>query len=193
MRCDAIGVDYTRRVFATVPPPSQRLLVFARLPEPGNDHVHHQLLANIATSTPDLEIEVMWPPTEGANGERLRRAFGAHATAMQTGEGLGDRLAMAFSERFFFHRTEQIVVIDADHAQLTRELIDHAFALLESVEYILGPANGSYSLFGCRALSFDPSVFEDIDWNTPAVLRQTLDRIANLKRTVAVLPEQGTS
>lgn len=196
-------------MFATVPPPSQRLLVFARLPELGKvktrlaadlgnaralavyEAMLRDLLAGIGTSTPDLEIEVMWAPTETANGDALRRAFGAHATAMQTGEGLGDRLAMALSERFFFHRTEKIVVIGVDEPSLSRELIDHAFALLESCEYVLGPAeDGGYYLLGCRALSFDPSVFHDIDWGTSTVLATTLSRIAALGRTVALLPRR---
>lgn len=196
-------------MFATVPPPSQRLLVFARLPELGKvktrlavdlgearalevyEAMLRDLLAGIGTSTPDLEIEVMWPPTTAANGEALRRAFGSHATAMQTGEGLGDRLSMALSERFFFHRTEKIVVIGVDDPLLSRELIDHAFALLESCEYVLGPASdGGYYLFGCRALSYDPSVFQDIDWGTSTVLATTLARIAALERTVALLPRR---
>lgn len=196
-------------MFPTVPPPSQRLLVFARLPELGKvktrlavdvgearalevyEAMLRDLLAGIGTSNPDLEIEVMWPPTTAANGEALRRAFGAHATAMQAGEGLGDRLSMAMSERFFFHRTDKIVVIGVDDPLLSRELIDHAFALLESCEYVLGPASdGGYYLIGCRALSFDPSVFQDIDWGTSTVLATTLARIAALERTVALLPRR---
>jgi rSAM/selenodomain-associated transferase 1 len=196
-------------VFATVPPPSQRLLVFARLPELGKvktrlaadvgemralevyEAMLRDLLAGIGTSTPDLEIEVMWAPSENANGELLRRAFGSHATAMQAGEGLGDRLSMALSERFFFHRTEKIVVIGVDDPSLSRELIDHAFALLESCEYVVGPAaDGGYYLLGCRALSFDPSVFQDIEWGTSTVLQATIARIAAIERTVAVLPRR---
>ncbi len=150
------------------------------------------LLAGIGTSTPELEIEVMWAPTEAANGETLRHAFGPHATAMQTGEGLGDRLSMALSERFFFHRTEKIVAIGVDDPSLSRELIDHAFALLDSVEYVLGPAaDGGYYLIGCRAASFDPSVFEDIEWGTSTVLASTLSRIAAMQRTVALLPRRN--
>jgi rSAM/selenodomain-associated transferase 1 len=194
-------------VFPTVPPPSQRLLVFARLPELGKvktrlaaevgdtralsvyEAMLRELLAGIGTSTPDLQIEVMWAPTPSANGESLRRAFGARAVAMQTGSGLGDRLSMALSERFFFHRTEKIVVIGVDDPSLSRALIDHAFALLDSCEYVLGPAaDGGYYLIGCRALSYDPAVFQGIDWGTPAVLAATLARIAELERTVALLP-----
>lgn len=196
-------------MFPTVPPPPQRLLVFARLPELGKVKTRlaadvgeeralaiyqamlRDLIANIGDSTPDTEVEFLWPPTPNANGAVLRAAFAHHSTAMQTGVGLGDRLSMALSERFFFHRTDKIVVIGSDDPTLTRELIEHAFALLDSCEYVLGPAtDGGYYLFGCRALSFDPIVFTDVDWGTSTVLASTLQRIAAMGRTVALLPER---
>jgi rSAM/selenodomain-associated transferase 1 len=196
-------------VFPTTPPPAQRLLVFARLPELGKvktrlaadlgperalalyEAMLRDLTGNIGTSTPDLEIEFLWPPTSGANGASLRAAFGQHGTAMQTGQTLTDRLTMAFSERFFFHRTEKIVAIGVDDPSLPRPLLDHAFALLDSCEYVIGPArDGGYYLIGCRAAAFDPEVFEDIEWGTATVLPATLQRIASLQRTVALLPER---
>jgi uncharacterized protein len=196
-------------VFPTVPPPPQRLLVFARLPELGKvktrlaadlgpehaltiyEAMLRDLIANIGESTPETEIEFMWPPTPAANGAALRRAFAHHSTAMQTGPTLGDRLSMALSERFFFHRTQKIVVIGADDPALNRELIDHAFALLDSCEYVVGPAtDGGYYLIGCRALAFDPDVFLGIEWGTSTVLAETMNKIAALERTVALLPER---
>ena len=196
-------------MFPTVRPPSQRLLVFARLPELGRvktrlaaevgderalaiyEAMLRDLIGSIGESTPDLEIEFLWPPTPGANGAALRRAFAHHTVAMQTGKDLGDRLAMAFSERFFFHRTEKIIAIGADDPQLPRELIDHTFALLDSCEYVVGPASdGGYYLIGCRALSFDVEVFQDIDWGSSTVFEATMEKIAVNGRTVAVLPER---
>jgi uncharacterized protein len=195
-------------MFPTVPPPTRRLLVFARLPELGKvktrlaaelgaeralevyESMLGEVMAAIGTSNPDLEIEVMWPPTPTATGASLREAFGSHSLAVQTGTSLGDRLSMALSERFFFHRTEKIVVIGVDDPSLTRELIDRAFALLESCEYVLGPAtDGGYYLIGCRALAYDSSLFLDVEWGTSTVLETTLQRIATLGRTVALLPE----
>jgi len=195
--------------FPTVPPPAQRLLVFARLPlhgtvktrlaaELGHDRalelyeaMLRDLLTSIGAPTRETEIECLWPPTPHANGALLRRAFADHAVAMQTGADLGVRLSMAFSERFFFHRTRKIIAIGADDPTLPRALIDHAFALLDSCDYTLGPAtDGGYYLIGCRAASFDPRVFEDIDWGTPSVYATTRARIAELNCSVAVLPER---
>jgi uncharacterized protein len=197
-------------VFATVAPPPQRLLVFARLPIAGEvktrlaasigderalaiyEAMLRDVIANIGDSTADLEIEFLWPPTPAANGALLRRAFAHHAVAMQTGAGLGDRLCMAFSERFFFHRTEKIIAIGVDDPAISRELIDHAFALLDSVEYVVGPAtDGGYYMIGCRAASFDPGVFEDIDWGTANVYSATRAKIRATERTFAVMPRRS--
>jgi rSAM/selenodomain-associated transferase 1 len=196
-------------MFPTIPPPPRRLLVFARLPELGKvktrlaadlgeeralaiyEAMLHDLLGSIGFSTPELEIECLWPPTPAANGASLRRAFAPHAVAMQTGSNLGDRLSMAFSERFFFHKTQTIIAIGADDPLLPRTLLDRAFALLDSVEYVIGPArDGGYTLIGCRAASYEPEIFQDIDWGTPSVLATTLAKIAATGRTLALLPER---
>lgn len=147
--------------------------------------------AAIGPSNAETEIEFLWAPTPDANGETLRAAFGSYATAMQTGADLTDRLSMAFAERFFFHRTRKIIAIGVDDPAITRELIDHAFALLDSCEYVIGPADdGGYYLFGCRALSFNPEVFQNIAWGTSSVFAATKERIATLERTVAILPRR---
>jgi len=193
----------------TIPPPPERLLVFARLPEPGRvktrlardigderalalyEAMLRDTLRSIGGASETLEIEVMWAPTPAANGDALRRAFGERPLAMQTGETLGDRLSMAFSERFFFHRTDKIVAIGVDDPALDRQLLDHAFALLDSCEWVLGPAtDGGYYLIGCRAAAYNSEVFIDVEWGTSSVMSTTLAKIRTWSSTVAVLPER---
>jgi len=196
-------------VFPTIPPPPQRLLIFARLPERGRVktrlardlgddralHVYEAMLrdalASIGTSSDGTEVEVMWVPTSNANAETLRRAFGDRALAMQSGETLGERLAMAFSERFYFQHTSKIIAVGVDDPTLPRALIDCAFAILDSCEWVVGPAvDGGYYLIGCRAASFDVDIFNDVDWGTDRVLGATLGRIGEWQSSVAVLPER---
>ena len=197
-------------MFETTAPPPQRLLVFARLPELGKvktrlastlgpertlviyETMVRELLHSIGDSSAETEIEIVWAPTAAANGESLRRAFGDRALAMQTGETLGDRLAMAFSERFFFHRTQKIVAIGVDDPHLPRAIIEHAFALLDSCDYVIGPAtDGGYYLIGCRAAAFDSSVFAGIEWGTENVFATTVDKIRDVGGCVATLPERS--
>ncbi|MEA2237848.1 MAG: uncharacterized protein QOC81_2572 [Thermoanaerobaculia bacterium] len=194
-------------MFPTVPPPQQRLLVFARLPELGRvktrlaqsigddralavyEAMLRDLLASIGQSNAETEIEILWAPSENANGEMLTRAFGDFPTAMQSGQSLGDRLSMAFSERFFFHATQKIIAIGVDDPRLPRGLIDQAFGLLDSCEWVAGPASdGGYYLIGCRAAAFDPEVFQDIEWGSSTVFASTLAKIRDWENCVAVLP-----
>jgi rSAM/selenodomain-associated transferase 1 len=196
-------------VFPTIPPHAQRLLVFARLPERGQvktrlaeaigedgalaayETMLRDLLASIGRPSPEVEIEVVWAPTEMANGKSLARAFGDLPTAMQTGSTLGDRLSMAFSERFFFHATEKILAIGVDDPSLPRALIDHAFALLDSCEWITGPAeDGGYYLIGCRAAAFKPAIFQNVEWGTSSVFATTMSKIAEWQSSVAILPKR---
>jgi len=206
---DACLINILRAVFPTIPPPAQRLLVFARLPEHGRvktrlarelgedralaiyEAMLRDALASIGGSGDGLEVEVMWAPTPSANRESLHRAFGDRALAMQTGETLGERLAMAFSERFYFQQTSKIIAVGVDDPTLPRALIESAFALLDSCEWVVGPAvDGGYYLIGCRAASFDVDIFNGIDWGTGRVLGATLDRIGEWQSSVALLPER---
>src|SRR4051794_25862698 len=120
-------VHTAARMDELIPPAKQRLLLFARLPQTervktrlagaiGDERalavyeaMLRDLFAGIGTFTNGTELEVLWAPTENANGESLARAFGDRNLAMQTGADLGERLSMAFSERFFFHRTQKII------------------------------------------------------------------------------------
>src|SRR5260370_1306996 len=156
-------------MFATIPPPAQRLLLFARVPELGRvktrlaasigderalavyEAMLRDALVSIGESSSETEVEVMWAPTPAADGELLQASFGNRPLAMQTGRTLGDRLAMAFSERLYFHRTQKVIAIGVDDPRLTRAAIDQAFSLLDSCEWVIGPAvDGGYYLIGSR-------------------------------------------
>jgi rSAM/selenodomain-associated transferase 1 len=194
----------------TIAPPPQRLLVFARVPESGRvktrlaatlgaekalrvyEAMLRDLLDNVGTSTAETEVEIMWAPAPDVDGARLRRLFGDRAMAMQTGASLGERMSMAFSERFFFHRAQKIIAIGIDDPTLNRDTINDAFGLLDSCEWVLGPAvDGGYYLIGCRGPAFNPEIFSGIHWGTSAVFDATLARIRQWEATLALLPRRS--
>ena len=171
-------------MYPTIAPPPQRLLILTPL-ETAAD------LEAVGSSTTETEIEILGEPTPTANGETLRRAFGDRPVAMQTGATLGDRLCMAFSERFFFQRTEKIIAIGMDDPLLDRETIDHAFELLNSCDWVLGPADeGRCYLIGCRGAAFESGIFMDVDW-TSEPLERSLQMIRGWEATLAMLPRRA--
>ncbi len=93
----------------------------------------------------------------------------------QQGGDLGERLTDAFRVAFG-EGVDRVVCIGADCPQIDPALLEQAFAALDDVDVVVGPAaDGGYYLLGTRVEC--PGLFEGIDWGTDRVLQQTADRI----------------
>lgn len=81
---------------------------------------------------------------------------------------------------------QEIVAIGADCPSVDAAVLDQAFDALRSHDVIIGPASdGGYYLIGMH--SPRPEMFQDIDWGTPRVLEQSLDKFERLGLRVARL------
>ena len=197
------------RTFPTRMRSRRRLLVFARLPQEGRVKTRLaqslggdaalavykamlvDVLARLEPLRSSISIEILWTAEGEVSGTELREHFGDHELSRQAGETLGERLQMAFSERIFFHEAETVIAVGVDEPALTAADVSNAFDLLESCEWVVGPAmDGGYWLIGCRGGAFRSSVFRDIPWGTSDVLESTLAAIRAMKRTLALLPQR---
>ncbi len=109
----------------------------------------------------------------------------------QQGADLGERMEHCLSHVFSagFGRA---VLIGSDLPDLPLDIIDEAFASLQRVDAVLGPAlDGGYYLIGFKKSSFTPEVFRDMPWGTETVLQQTIDMLKNLRQTIHLLPDWG--
>ena len=91
---------------------------------------------------------------------------------------------------FFAAGYSSVCLVNADSPTLpTRFLVETVLRLRESGDrVVLGPAaDGGYYLIGMK--QFHPRLFEEIDWSTERVFRQTLARAGEIGVTVATLPE----
>src|SRR4051812_34555724 len=115
--------------------------------------------------------------------ERVPASFSLQPQA----EGdLGWRMA-EFIAGEFEEGASRVVVIGTDAPTLDPSFVLGAFLALDGRDVVLGPASdGGYYLVGCRGAV--PPIFEGIDWSTPEVLGQTIDKLDGTGLSVAVLP-----
>ena len=91
---------------------------------------------------------------------------------IQQGNDLGERMQHALIN-IFDEGKHKAVIIGTDCAELNADIVEDAFLQLENCDVVIGPAkDGGYYLIGMN--KYCPSLFENIDWSTVAVLRQTL-------------------
>lgn len=94
---------------------------------------------------------------------------------IQTGNDLGAKMLNAFKEGFLSNY-EKIIIIGSDIYDLKESHIKQAFDELDNFDTVLGPAeDGGYYLFGMKTLI--PSVFENKEWGTETVLKDTLENL----------------
>ena len=107
----------------------------------------------------------------------------------QEGESLGQRMSHAFGKCFSLG-FRNIVIIGTDCVMITKEDVETAFSLLSGggFEAVLGPAtDGGYYLLGlCRKTN---ALFEDMQWSTARVFKETEKRLRENDLRHAVMRE----
>lgn len=116
-------------------------------------------------------------------GDKESRFF-----AQETGS-LGQRMSRAFGKCFSLG-FRNVVIIGTDCVMITEEDVETAFSLLSGGEFeaVLGPAtDGGYYLLGlCRETA---AVFQDIQWSTSRVFKETEKRMRESGLRHAVMRE----
>jgi rSAM/selenodomain-associated transferase 1 len=110
----------------------------------------------------------------------------AFALQPQTSGDLGRRMHDFFAGEFE-DGASRVVLIGSDSPTLDPTHVIGAFLCLEGRDVVLGPStDGGYYLIGCRRAV--PPIFEGIDWSTPSVLSQTIERLRDTGLSLSVLP-----
>lgn len=116
----------------------------------------------------------------GGTKREMQEWLGEDIVYSKQGKGdLGEKIKQAFAEGFKEGFTN-IVLIGSDCPNLRAKLLKKAFKLLAKYNCVIGPAkDGGYYLLGLNQLI--PELFENIDWGTGKVLKQTLAKVKNYK------------
>jgi rSAM/selenodomain-associated transferase 1 len=118
--------------------------------------------------------------------ERLRRLAPGFGLLAQAAGGLGDRLAACLAD-LLGAGAERVAIVGADTPHVPQASYRRAFALLDEVDVVLGPAlDGGYYLVAAKAAR--PELFVGIPMGTEVVLTETLARAARGGLAVALLP-----
>ena len=108
------------------------------------------------------------------------------AIRLQQGNDLGSRMKNAFAE-VFREKYSPVVIIGTDCVNLSADLINKAFEHLSETDVVIGPASdGGYYLLGLKKP--ESALFEEINWSTPEVLTETINRCNSLKLNYKMLP-----
>ncbi len=103
--------------------------------------------------------------------EDLWNAHGFFKILQEDGN-LGYKMETAFAF-LFSEGYESVVIIGSDCFELTTEIIDQAFYVLQKKDIVIGPANdGGYYLLGMKKMF--PFIFRNKDWSTELVFDQTI-------------------
>lgn len=131
--------------------------------------VYQKLLSNTLSiaQNPAWETHVFW---KGEGAYPLSAEF--KVKEQVTGD-LGLKMCRAFETTL--SENDAAVMIGTDCPDLTSDLLHQAFKALENKDLVLGPSeDGGYYLIGMKRNM--PFLFDNMEWSTPEVLENTVQR-----------------
>jgi uncharacterized protein len=138
----------------------------------------------------------VWTQPAGMLGQRIHSFFMAHAECDRSGPlpnkpALNGVFGAKINQPLVAHSNDdsRVVLIGSDSPSIPKSYIADAFAALDSHDCVIGPAtDGGYYLIGLRSVAVSADLFDDIEWSTSFVLKQTVSKIAAARLSLAVLP-----
>ncbi|MBT3392754.1 MAG: glycosyltransferase [Elusimicrobiaceae bacterium] len=136
----------------------------------------------------NADIFIFYSPPQNINLKKFKTWLGKDFEYKPQQEGdLGCKMTNAFIE-VFAKNYSKIVIIGSDIPQITPEILGRAFSLLEKGDTVIGPSpDGGYYLLGFNKNSFFPQVFENIEWSTDTVYKETISKLEKFAKTYLTL------
>lgn len=175
------------------------LLIFIKNPEKGKvktrlaDSIGHQRALEVYQQLLQITKKVtlplkcarqVWYSTYIEEDDLWSNA--GYQKRLQTGKDLGQRMQNAF-KKAFTEGYEKVLIIGSDCAELTTDIIQQGFRVLDDHDVVVGPSkDGGYYLLGMT--TFYPDLFSGINWSTPTVFEETVSRLKSEDRSFMLMP-----
>jgi len=182
----------------------ERLIVFSRYPQPGKvktrlipalgpagaAELHRRLVEHTVAVVRNFvdrrPVELEFQHAGGSKDLMAAWLGAAFNYRPQPPGDLGARMAAAFAGAFMAGAA-RVVLVGTDCPDLEVEILARAFAELRRAEVVLGPAeDGGYYLLGLTGVL--PTLFSAVNWGTAQVFDQTVTRVRQAGRSLALLP-----
>lgn len=185
-----------------------QLLIFTRYPKPGTtktrlipalgakkaaqlqkrltEHVIQE--ATSFATTHEVNCTVYY---SGGTQQEVENWLHPLACVQQIEGNIGLKMKTAFNDTFA-NKSEFVVLVGSDIPDITSDIFSLAFEALQENELVIGPASdGGYYLVG-MSQSLAPqllsTLFDDMEWSTQDVLKETATRLQRSYITFVTLP-----
>ncbi|ELR96793.1 TIGR04282 family arsenosugar biosynthesis glycosyltransferase [Gloeocapsa sp. PCC 73106] len=180
----------------------QRLIIFTRYPEPGKTKtrmipllgpegaakLHRQLTEETLKVVTQVDLDSLSVAIyfTGGNLTLMRQWLGDKWDYYRQSEGdLGEKLQSALQDTYR-EAIAKVVIIGVDCPDLTSAILLEAFEGLNQSDVVIGRAvDGGYYLIGLSRLL--PELFDNIDWGSERVFKQTQNIAQGLNLEVSYL------
>ena len=108
--------------------------------------------------------------------DHASKTFGKYDNFLQKNGDLGEKMQHAFEE-MFEKGYDKIIIMGSDIPHLNNATINQSFEELKTNDIVLGSRkDGGYYLIGFNKQTFMKNVFENIEWSSPKVTKQILQK-----------------
>ncbi len=157
----------------------------------GDDHasvIYKTLLEETLNNTSHSGFKTFlycYPDTNHPTLKQYRNKYSIILKKQSDGD-LGTKMYHAMMDHLMDNKN--IILIGTDCLEIDAAYIQQAFNQLNSdKDIVLGPTeDGGYALIGANKI--DASIFQDIEWSSEKVLRQTVEKINELNLEYSQLP-----
>ncbi len=172
--------------------PDNALIIFVKYPEPGKvktrlaadigeekaAHIYSLMAKKIiekVLAPEDYHTFVFYDPPSETHRVNDWLGAGDYELFPQSEGSLGSRIINSF-DTVFSKGFKKTIIIGTDCIGVKSKLIREALYGLDNDDVAIGPAHdGGYYLLGLNSAT--PQIFQDIEWSTESVLKQTLDKV----------------